>query len=146
MNNYKNFKILFLILSVMGVLFSGYMSSVKFFSTTCAFGETCPYFLGFPACYVGFILFLALFVSSLIFLFGKVRMKLIGCMFFIPSLIGVIFAGYYAIGELPLLFKQGLSSYMLGLPTCVLGALFFIIIFIASIFLKKKIKADPIYG
>ncbi len=124
----------------MGVLFSGYMSSLKWFSNTCAFGETCPYFLGFPACYVGFILFFTLFIFSIIFLFGKWNNKSIASSLFLLSLLGVLFAGYFSIGELPLLLQQGFSAYLLGLPTCVLGAIFFIIIFIASIIFKNKLN------
>lgn len=136
----KNFKIFFLILSVMGVMFSGYMSGVKLFSKTCAFGETCPLFFGVSACYIGFILFLSLLIVSLLFSFNKLSEKLSSKKLFFISLIGVIYSLKFAIPELPLLFKNGFGSYVFGLPTCVMGSIFFIIIFIGSIIFLKKVK------
>ncbi len=53
-------------LALLGFLFSGYYAATKFFTDTCAFGETCPYFLGYPACYYGFGMFTVLFVTSLV--------------------------------------------------------------------------------
>ena len=139
MKTYKNFKYFFLILSSMGVLFSGYMSGVKLFSKTCAFGETCPLFLGMPACYIGFILFLSLFLVSLMFILNKREVIVISKKLFYISLIGVIYSLYFAIPELPVLFKKGFSAYFFGLPTCVLGSIFFITIFIGTIVFKSKL-------
>ena len=51
-------------LGLAGILFSGYLSAIKFFSATCAFNEPCPYFLGYPACYFGFGMFLIIFASA----------------------------------------------------------------------------------
>ena len=61
------------ILSLLGVLFSGYLSGIKFFTSTCAFNESCPIFLGLPACYFGFALFLILFITSLMLLMARRR-------------------------------------------------------------------------
>lgn len=139
MKTYKSFKYFFLVLSSMGVLFSGYMSGVKLFSKTCAFGETCPLFLGMPACYIGFILFLSLFLVSIMFMLNKREVIVISKKLFYISLIGVIYSLYFAIPELPVLFKKGFSAYFFGLPTCVLGSIFFITIFIGAIVFKSKL-------
>lgn len=138
--NIKNFKIFFIVFSLGGFLFSGYMSGVKLFSKTCAFGESCPLFLGMPACYIGFILFASIFVLSIIFAMNKAEEKIISKKILAISFLGVVYSLNFAIPELPLLFKNGMKSYMLGLPTCVLGSIFFIILFIASILLRKKIR------
>lgn len=140
MKKYKNFKFFFLASSIAGVLFSGYMSEMKFFSTVCAFGETCPIFLGMPACYFGFIMFCSLLFFSTLLWFDKWDTKSLSKSLFIASLVGVIFAGYFSIGEMPLFFKNGPSAYFFGLPTCAIGCVFFVIIFIASIIFKKNIK------
>lgn len=136
------FKRIFLVLSVAGVLFSGYMSGVKLFSKTCAFGESCPLFLGMPACYFGFVLFLSLFIISLLFILNKRSEKDIAKKFFAVSFLGVVYSLNFAIPELPLLFKNGLRDYSLGLPTCVLGSIFFVLIFVLSIvfYLRQKNK------
>lgn len=136
------FKRSFLVLSVAGVLFSGYMSGVKLFSKTCAFGESCPLFLGMPACYFGFVLFLSLFIISLLFILNKRSEKDIAKKFFAVSFLGVVYSLNFAIPELPLLFKNGLRDYSLGLPTCVLGSIFFVLIFVLSIvfYLRQKNK------
>lgn len=118
-------------LSLAGLAFSGYLSSVKFFSGTCAFGESCPYFLGYPACYFGFMMYCVLTaLSLLIVLRGKSR-SLIDGMFWVASL-GILFAGYFTLYEIPVLFSEGLRAYMLGLPTCALGLIFYTAIAIVS--------------
>lgn len=38
-----------LILEIADTLFAGYLSAVKLISHTCAFNESCPYFLEYPA-------------------------------------------------------------------------------------------------
>lgn len=138
----KNFKIFFMIMTVAGVLFSGYMSGFKLISKTCAFGETCPLFLGMPACYIGFILFLSLFIVSLLFIMDKKPAGVLSKKFLIISFLGVVYSLNFAIPELPRLFQEGFSAYFFGLPTCVLGSLFFVIIFIGSIIFYKKTKTS----
>lgn len=120
-----------LTLSVAGLLFAGYLSGVKFFSGSCALGEGCPFFLGYPACYFGFAMYLLLTLFSLILVFGKESSIAIRPIKLV-SLLGILFAGYFTLGELPRLFEQGLSAYVLGLPTCALGLIFYVAIFILS--------------
>ena len=125
----KSMKKALLFLSLAGVLFSGYMSSVKFFTQTCAFNEPCPLLLGLPACYFGFILFALLALFSGMVFFERIDVfKGLRAVFGV-SLAGIIFSGSFSVQELPKLFSQGLRAYALGLPTCTLGLVFFIIIF-----------------
>lgn len=119
-----------LTLTAGGVLFAGYLSAVKFITNTCAFGEGCPYFLGFPACYYGFAMFSVMFVFSALRVLGKVGLRTANEIILITALLGILFAGYFTLTELPVLFSEGLSAFMLGLPTCALGLIFYIIIFI----------------
>jgi len=135
----KDKKIVWLFgLSIAGVLFSGYLSGKKFFTATCAFNEPCPYFLGLPACYFGFALFLLITIFSTMLFFSKIR-KSKGLQFVeIFSFLGVLFAGYFTLGELPTLFQDGFGAYMLGLPTCAMGLVFFLIIFILAVVALTK--------
>jgi hypothetical protein len=55
------------------------------------------------------------------------------CTLLSVSFLGILFAGYVTFGELPVLFAQGLSVYMLGLPTCALGRIFYIAIFVVTV-------------
>jgi uncharacterized membrane protein len=137
MGTNMKFKIFFLAASVAGVLFSGYLSAVKLFSSTCAFGETCPLFFGYPACYFGFVLFVLLLILSVLLWLGKCSVKSLANTLLIVSFAGVLFAGYFSIGEIPLLLQRGFGAYVFGLPTCVMGSIFFIMIFIASIMFKR---------
>lgn len=134
--------IVLLILSIAGVLFSGYLSGTKLFTGTCAFNESCPYFLGYPACYFGFVMFLTLLIFSSLLVAGKIEnkkgLKGMGWV----SFLGVLFAGYFTLEELPILLSQGLNAYMLGLPTCAMGLLFFIIICILSFIFLKQSKME----
>ena len=80
-------------LTLAGVLFSGYLSSVRFFSNSCAFDEPCPMFLGLPACYFGFAMFLALSAVSLTALVKKSRPREYIKANIAISTIGTLFAG-----------------------------------------------------
>ncbi len=115
-----------------GTLFSGYMSGVKFFSKICAFNETCPYFLGHPACYYGFTVFLVIAILSGLLVFGKIREKQALNAILAVSLLGILFAGHFSVSELPLLLKNGFSAYVFGLPTCMLGLVFYLAVFACS--------------
>ncbi len=112
-----------------GLVFSGYMSGVKFFTSQCAFGETCPLFFGFPACYFGFFMFLIMCVSAGLLVFSSLPRKVLLLDIVSTAFLGILFAGYFTMRELPLLFEQGVAAYMFGLPTCAFGLVFFILIF-----------------
>lgn len=138
MKKEKNVIALF-VLSVAGLLFSGYLSGVKFFTETCAFNESCPYFLGYPACYFGFALFIALTVVSFQVITSRIYdrkgfkwMEVIG-------ILGVLFAGYFTFKEIPELLESGVRAYVLGLPTCALGLIFYVlIVYISSRSLSRR--------
>ncbi len=126
------------VLSLMGVLFSGYLSGVKFFTETCAFNESCPYFLGYPACYFGFAMFLTLFIFSTLLMYSSLSKKNSLLVLNVVSFLGVIFAGYFTLGELPVLFEEGLSAYVTGLPTCAMGMIFFFLVLVISVVASVK--------
>lgn len=119
-----------LILSIAGLLFSGYLSGVKLVSNTCALGETCPFFLGVPACYFGFALYLTLTILSVFWVSRKSAR--IAKSLMVVSGIGILFAGYFTGKELPLLIQDGLGAFTLGLPTCAWGMLFFVAIYVLT--------------
>lgn len=120
-------------LSIAGFLFASYMSGIKFFTQTCAFSEPCPLFLGYPACYFGLAMFALLVLLSAMLFFSKLEEKKALLSVLTISLAGILFAGYFSIKELPLLFSEGFGVYALGLPTCTLGLIFYILIFILSV-------------
>lgn len=120
-----------LILSLAGVLFSEYLSAVKLFTSTCALSEPCPYFLGYPACWYGFGMFLTLFMAALFGFSKNVTFRNVVRTHAIVSGLGILFAGYFTIPEIGRLFS-GTSTYSLGLPTCAYGLIFYITIFILS--------------
>jgi disulfide bond formation protein DsbB len=127
----KNYKILNILLTLAGVLFSGYMSSVKFFTSNCAFDEPCPLFLGYPACYFGFGMFVTMFIAALL---GPQRLVLR-----IVSLGGICFAGYFVLAEIQR-YRAGGSTGALVLPTCAYGLIFFTLIFAVSWIRPKAIS------
>lgn len=119
-------------LSLAGVLFSGYLSGIKLFNNTCAFNESCPYFLGYPSCYYGFTLFLILFITSLLLLVDKAGFRKSARLNLFVSGLGILFAGYFAYPEVVGLIDNTLPSRFLGLSTCVYGLIFFVLVFIIS--------------
>jgi hypothetical protein len=120
------------ILAIAGVLFSGYLSGTKMFSGECAFNEPCPYFLGYPACYFGFIMFAAMFLISLMGVLGKKKAAVVAMKNMWISVAGALFAGYFVVGEIILWLKGDLGDYTLVLPTCIYGLVFYIIILVLS--------------
>lgn len=128
------------VLSLAGTLFAGYLSAVKIFSNSCALGETCPYFLGYPACWFGFGFFSLMLASSIIGLFVKSKEKLFNIVILAISTIGILFAGNFVVQEVTFWMANQNTSYKLILPTCVYGLIFYILIFTfsANNLLKSK--------
>ncbi|MCX6746996.1 MAG: hypothetical protein NTU63_02575 [Candidatus Pacearchaeota archaeon] len=53
-----------LIISILGVLFSGFLSYFELFAGTCPIGGRCTLFLNLPACLYGLVMyFIILFIS-----------------------------------------------------------------------------------
>jgi len=131
-------------LSLGGTLFAGYLAGHKLFTKSCAFGESCPTFLGQPACYFGFVLFLTLAIFTAIGLATKEEAKramIIRSTAFV-SLVGVLFAGSLTLGEIIPWFTTGVKLYKMGLPTCSYGLVFFTAVFVLSaLTLRKAVPA-----
>jgi uncharacterized membrane protein len=136
-------KALFLV-AIAGFLFSGYMSGVKFFSGACAFNEGCPIFLGYPACYYGFAMFTLITVFSGLLLFKKWGERNALYALMIISGLGILFAGYYTLSELPLLLREGLGAYLLGLPTCAYGLIVYVSIMVLAVKARCSLKKGAV--
>ena len=128
-------KIVF-IFALAGLIFSGYLSAVKLFSNTCAFDEPCPYFLGYPACWYGFGMYLIIFIATALALLGKADIKSVIKTSAAVSFLGILFAGRFFIQEL----LQSKITGALGLSTCTYGLIFYILIFVLSLGALKKSK------
>ncbi len=124
-------------LGLAGVLFSGYMSAVKFFTSTCAFNSPCPYFLGHPACFYGFGMFLLIFASAILGLLRIVSRKNMSNVVAVISALGIIFSGYFTIPEIEKFMAHLNTGATLNLPTCAFGFIFYAIIFIISVWPQK---------
>lgn len=133
MNTYKK---VILLTSIAGTLFSGYLAGIKLFSKACAFNETCPYFLGYPACFFGFGIFFVLLIISIFGILDKVSSRMLMRSNIFVSFLGVLFAGQYIWGETQAIMNG--ARYSLGLPTCTYGFIFFAFIFIYSFLQSRK--------
>jgi len=120
-----------------GLLFSGYLSGIKFFNEVCAFNESCPYFFGYPACYFGFGMYLVMFIFLIAARMGKASATMLQGVLSV-SFLGILFAGYFTVKELATLFDRGFSEYVLGLPTCAYGLVVFVAIFAVAMKLHRK--------
>lgn len=121
------------ILVASGVAFSGYLSGTKFFTSTCAFSESCPYFWGYPACYFGFAMFATMAILLIQYKFGWVTRDVLLKATTVISFLGILFAGYFTLQELPALLSEGIGAFVLGLPTCAWGLLAYVAIFSLSL-------------
>jgi len=132
-------------LTFAGFLFAGYLSMTKLLSETCAFNESCPYFLGYPACYFGFAMFSIMFVASILALLESVSQKVLLKTNLVVSTLGILFAGYFGLQEILVWVKEGqIILYTLGLPTCVYGFIFYVIIFFISLRVMLLSKEEVI--
>ena len=123
-----------LLLAAGGTLFAGYLSGVKLFTGTCAFGESCPYFLGYPSCWYGFGMFLAMTIVSALGLAGRIPAPRAAKTNALIALAGTLFAGYFVVDEVVRwLAAPAATRYGLVLPTCVYGLVFYVIILVLSV-------------
>jgi len=125
-----------------GTLFSGYLSAVRLLTGSCAFNESCPFFLGYPACWYGFGMFAAMLGVSIAALSGHLNAepaaKTIGGI----SFLGTIFAGHFVWAEVsPWLARS--ANYPLVLPTCVYGLTFYLAILILSVWVLTHERVVP---
>jgi uncharacterized membrane protein len=63
--------IIILIISIAGILFSGYLSYTELVRKTCALGGGCSSLGGIPVCIYGFIMYLLVFIISTLGLKSK---------------------------------------------------------------------------
>jgi len=119
------------ILAAAGTAFAGYLSAVRAQRGVCAFDEACPFFLGHPACYTGFALFLTLLALSAIGLLGKRTWPIVANL--VVATCGVAFAGLMTIPEV-----RAHTHYKMGLPTCAYGFVFFAAVLVASLIALVK--------
>lgn len=130
----KKSLITILIFTIIGTLFSGYLTFTKLISGLCPLTEGCYYLFGYPTCLFGFIFFLALLISSLI---AIKKQKAISWIFWI-SLVAILFSGYFSYKEIFYPLCIGRCVYSLLIPSCIYGLFMYIIIFIFSIIASKK--------
>lgn len=138
------------ILSLCGTLFAAYMSGYKLFTSACAFNEPCPYVLGLPACWYGLALFATMLGISLVGLRTRSDSRSLVRANEGVALVGVLFSGFLAWGELsPWIAGQGVS-YALVLPTCAYGLLVYSALFVVSTAAlarsRRSIARRPRYG
>jgi hypothetical protein len=122
-------------LATAGLIFSAYLSGIKLFTGTCAFNESCPYFLGLPACWYGFAMYLIMFIVSGAALAWEDKIKKAILTDIIVSSLGILFAGRFVVLE----FLQWGITGTLGFSTCVYGLIFYIAIFIVAGIAYRKI-------
>ncbi|MGC9605161.1 MAG: hypothetical protein ABSF56_00140 [Minisyncoccia bacterium] len=127
-------------LSIAGLLFSGYLSGVKLMTNSCALGESCPYFLGYPACLYGFAMYLIMTVAAIWALAvpaERARNPLTTIA--TVSFLGIIFAGSFVVQEVSSWIGLGhIIPYTLGLPSCAYGLVFYIAIFVVSVLSLRR--------
>jgi hypothetical protein len=123
-----------LILSIIGVLFSGYLTFTKLVLGVCPIKESCPFLWGYPICVYGLIMFIIVFLASLIYYFKKDTFNKNVIIF--VSFVGVLFSIYYTIYDF--MICNG-CTYSLLLPTCAYGLVVYVLILLFSIKLQGKI-------
>lgn len=115
------------IIAIIGVLFSSYLSFGTIITGACPLNGECPFFLGYPACNYGLVMFCIILITALFtFKQGQNIKNLIKYIVFV-SFIGILFSGYFSMIEI-----LNPRSFALFLPTCVYGLIMYLLIFILS--------------
>ncbi len=130
----RHMKKILVVLGFLGFAFAGYTSASRLVLGRCAFNETCPYFLGTPACFYGFAMFALITLFAVLLASHAMQERTALLAILAVSGAGILFAGSFTFQELPALFRLGFRAYMLGLPTCMLGLLFYILVFCTALF------------
>ncbi len=133
-------------LTLAGTGFAGYLSAVKLFSGTCAFGESCPIFIGQPACYYGFTIFLAMLAGTAAAYLKRVEKPWPINYNLALSFLGILFSGSFVVQEIAVWVQHGFKSTFFGLSTCAYGLLFYIAIFVFSACSLRKVKGPAPTG
>ena len=60
-----------LVISIAGMLFSGYLSYSELFANSCALGGGCSTVVGIPSCVYGFVMYFVVFTISVLGLKSK---------------------------------------------------------------------------
>ncbi|MFC1687713.1 vitamin K epoxide reductase family protein [Patescibacteria group bacterium] len=135
---------LVLILSILGLLLSGYLSYYSLFTDGCTetfinCGTEPVEIFGLPNCVYGFFMYLLVFVLAVIGLMKsqKAAFKTL----VVLGIVGTLFAASLSVYELFFLDVE-----WSGLPACVYGFFLYLGIFIFSILASKKNKSDMIDG
>ena len=127
-----------LALTLAGACFSGYLSATKLLSGSCAFNESCPVFFGYPACYYGFAVFLAMLAGTFMAYLRRLKEEEWPLNYnLVLSAVGILFSGSFVLQEVAVWFRYGFRATFLGLSTCAYGLLFYVMIFAYTAYAKR---------
>ena len=126
---------LLLALATAGTVFSGTMSAFRFVEDHCPLDEPCPFFLGYPACYYGFAMFLGIFGSALAYVNASSREPVRRHL--ILATLGTLFSLNFALEEVA---SGHIFNSHLGLNTCIWGFIFFSALFCVAYFQWKDVS------
>jgi uncharacterized membrane protein len=116
-----------LIFSIIGVLFSGYLTISKLVLGVCPLKESCPFLFNYPVCLYGLIMFVTLLLATITLLYIDAKDKLAQQVLKYISILGILFSTYYIYQEIFVLTCPGGCVYSLGIPTCIYGLVMYIV-------------------
>lgn len=134
-----------LALAAAGAAFAGYLSFYRLATGTCALSEPCPFFLGYPACWYGFGMFLALLALAAVAsakpgAWAAARRAVLAI-----AAVGIVFAGQYVVPEVGAWLWGG-ARYSLGLPSCAYGLVFYVAVFAVAWRGKEAGGGEGVHG
>jgi uncharacterized membrane protein len=115
------------VISLIGVLFSGFLSFGTLLVGACPLNGECPFFLGYPACDYGLIMFLIILIASLMPSKAKHGNDNSIKVILVVSFMGILFSGYFSTIEI-----LNPRNYALILPSCVYGLIMYLFAFILA--------------
>lgn len=130
-------------LALGGTAFSGYLSAVRLLTGSCAFNESCPFFLGYPACWYGFAMFASMFATGLAACYGNLKAESAARVIGSISFLGTVFAGRFVWIEISSYLASGNPGYPLVLPTCVYGLVFYLAVLVLSGWVITRRRVVP---
>jgi len=126
-----------LIFSIIGVLFSGYLTISKIVLGVCPLKESCPFLFNYPVCLYGLILFTTLLLAIITLTYIDANDKLANKILKYTAIVGILFSGYYVYQEVFVLTCPGGCVYSLGIPTCIYGLIMYLVIAVCAFKYKQ---------
>ena len=118
--------------STTGLLFSGYLALSQLFAGAQTSNEAIQLFLGLPLCWYGVLFYIGVLALAICIFQKRISFERGLIAIAGLSFLGILFAAYLTFVEIPTFLKKGFAADTFEMPTCFMGLVFFMLIFLVA--------------